>query len=303
VLYSGAPHWAKKIITELATSGIIEAYPDGNFMPDDLVTRGEFATWLCRAKGLSFEAVSSAMFKDVPAGHWRAPYIYAVTKQGYMGIKAPDTFGIDEPLSREDAAYSITKAVGLTQSFEASRAAIQEGYIIGVSNRIKMYDFTRNMTRAEAVNLISRIKEAKNKINLVYDWGRGYDASSVCSVNAAPAITAYSTPEAVYADGISSVTLFAKVQTADGLSNIVVVKANLKQIDGPSDAVMYDDASHGDAAAGDGIFSLSFPVNPNVSPGYKEFILTAANKWGLSASAKARLWVYAINNSVKEQAK
>ncbi|MEK7376949.1 MAG: S-layer homology domain-containing protein, partial [Candidatus Margulisiibacteriota bacterium] len=312
-LYSGRPHWAKKIITELATAGIIEAFPDGRFMPDDLVTRGEFATWLCRAKGLSLEAVSYGAYRDVPDGHWRAPYIYAVTKKGYIGAGPADTFGIDEPLSRVDAAYSITKAVGLLPSFDASQAAtieayinelksrtieaaIQKGYFVGVSNRFRMYDFSRDMTRAEAANSISRIEEAKNRVNFVYDWRNGYDNSSLCTVNSAPDVSAYATPEAAYADGKSTVTIFAK---AESLSEIVVVKANLKQIDGPADAVMYDDASRGDAAAGDGVFSLSFPINTNVPPGYKEFFVTVVNKWGLSASSKARLWVYADNNVPK----
>lgn len=311
---SGRPHWAKKIITELATAGIIEAFPDGRFMPDDLVTRGEFATWLCRAKGLSLEAVSGEALRDVPVSHWRAPYIYAMIKSGYIVPLTTDTFGIDEPLSRVDAAYSITKAVGLMPRFEASQAAtieaylnelksrtietaIQEGYFVGVSNRFKMYDFSRDMTRAEAANLIARIKEARNRVSFVYDWKRGFDASTFCQVNSAPVVSAASTPEAVYADGKSSVTLFAKVQTAGGLPDIVVVKANLRAVDGPSDAVMYDDASHGDGVAGDAVFSLSFPVAANVSPGYKEFLLTAVNKWGLSASAKTRLWVYAKNNA------
>ena len=315
-LYYGHPHWAKKIITDLATAGIIEAFPDGRFMPDDLVTRGEFATWLCRAKGILLEPVSSAKFRDVPAGHWRAPYIYAVTKKGYMGADSTDMFGIDEPLSRVDSAFAITKAVSLMSSFEAKQAAtieaylkvlkkrmletaVEEGYFIGVSNRFKIYDFSRDMTRAEAVNLIARIKEAKSRVNFVYDWGRGFDASSACPVNAALVLSAASTPEAVYSDGKSNVTVFAKVDTVDGLSDIVVVKVNLRQIDGPSDAVMYDDASHGDVLAGDAVFSLSFPINANTSPGYKEFLVTAVNKWGLSASSKARLWVYAKNNAPK----
>ena len=307
-LYAGRPHWAKRVISDLATAGIIEAFPDGSFMPDDLVTRGEFATWLCRAKALTFESYVP-VYADVPSVHWRAPYIYAASNKGYIEPLSKNVFGIDEPLSRIDAAYSITKAVGISVSIEANQAsaieshltevktkimdaAIDEGLIVGVSKRFKMYDFSRNITRAEAANLISRMSESKDRVAYVKDWAAGYGAASACRVNAAPQVRAYATPEAVYADGKSMVSLYAKVDASD----LVIVKADLKRVDGPSDAVMYDDASHGDAVSADKIYSIAFPVSPGVAPGYKEFFVTAVNKWGLSSSSKARLWVYAPNN-------
>ena len=35
-------HWATKEIVKAANIGLIEGYPDGNFMPDINITRGEF---------------------------------------------------------------------------------------------------------------------------------------------------------------------------------------------------------------------------------------------------------------------
>ena len=310
--YMGRPHWARKVISEMATAGMIEAFPDGNFMPDELVTRGEFATWLCRAKALPLGQLSYTLLPDVPPAHWRSPYIYAVLGKGYMEPLPDGLFGIDEPLSRSDAAYYLTRAVGIRTVLEHSQAAtieaylnlvkeknfeaaIQEGYIIGVSQREKIYDISRNMTRAEAVNMISRIKEARNRISFVYDWGKGFDERSLCAVNTAPVVLAKASPEAVYADGVTAVGLYAKIASERGTSEVVVVKADMRQLGGPADAVMYDDGTHGDAVAGDGIFSLTFPVKAEIPAGVKNIQVTAVNKWGLSSTSGARLRVFALN--------
>ncbi|GEM_PF-677210 len=311
-LYMGRPHWARKIVSEMATAGIIEAYPDGSFMPDEMVTRGEFATWLCRAKALPLGQFSYTLLADVPAAHWRAPYIYAVLGKGFMMPLPGGQFGIDEPLSRADAGYYLTRAVGIDAVLERSQAAtieaylgqvkkdyletaIKEGYIIGVSQRAKVYDIDRNMTRAEAANMISRIKEARNRIIFVYDWSKGFDEKTQCAVNVAPVVTARTSPEAVYADGVTTVGLYAKVVAEGGTFEVVVVKADMRPLGGPSDAVMYDDESHGDALSGDGIFSLAFPIRTEIPAGQKNIQVTAVNKWGLSSTAGARLRVFALN--------
>jgi len=311
-LYLGRLHWARKVVSEMATAGIVEAFPDGSFMPDELVTRGEFATWLCRAKGLPLGQFSYTLLPDVPPEHWRSPYIYAVLGKGYMDPLPGGLFGIDEPLSRSDAGYYLTKAVGIQPVLEKSQsdtieayldqvkkenlqAAIEEGYIIGISQRAKVYDIDRNMTRAEAANMISRIKEARNKISLVHDWSKGFDEKVLCEVNIAPAVTAKASPDAVYADGVTKVGLYAKVVSEVGTPEVVVVKADMRQLGGPADAVMYDDESHGDAAAGDGIFSLTFPVGTEIPAGAKIIQVAAVNKWGLSSSDTARLRVFALN--------
>jgi hypothetical protein len=62
-------------ITALAENGIFEGDENGNFRPDDSITRAEFSVVLCRAMGLEETAKTAEMinleyFVDVPNTHW-----------------------------------------------------------------------------------------------------------------------------------------------------------------------------------------------------------------------------------------
>lgn len=68
-------HWAQTYIESLATRDIIAGYPDGNYRPESLVTRAEFAAIINKAFSPSPER-SNSDFVDVPVNYW-----------GYEGIK------------------------------------------------------------------------------------------------------------------------------------------------------------------------------------------------------------------------
>ena len=42
-------HWAYNYITQLEKDGVVVGYPDGNYRPEQFVTRAEFATMVVKA--------------------------------------------------------------------------------------------------------------------------------------------------------------------------------------------------------------------------------------------------------------
>ena len=154
-LYDGKKHWARGQIVYLATLGIIEGEPDGNFYPGRAISRGEFATWVARAKKLPLPSLTEDVFFDVPKEHWRAPYIKAVVEAGLMVPFSKDIFGIDEPISRREAAEVAIKTEGLgivkkivplfkdvpkeEKGAEPIYTAWERGLVIGIS---RMFRFT-----------------------------------------------------------------------------------------------------------------------------------------------------------------
>ena len=52
-------HWATREIMKAANIGLIEGYPDGNFMPDINITRGEF--------------IKLVMSSSMPSARWASP--------------------------------------------------------------------------------------------------------------------------------------------------------------------------------------------------------------------------------------
>jgi len=67
----GQKHWAYKQIKELSDAGIIVGYPDGQFKPDEKITRAEFATMVIKTVDQEdFKVKFPTDFYDVPEDYW-----------------------------------------------------------------------------------------------------------------------------------------------------------------------------------------------------------------------------------------
>lgn len=81
-------HWAYQQIRELSDADIIVGYPDGNFKPDEKITRAEFATMVIKTVDQEdFEVKFPVDFYDVDENYWaydmiqRAAY-FDIVKSG-----------------------------------------------------------------------------------------------------------------------------------------------------------------------------------------------------------------------------
>lgn len=294
--YDGKKHWARGQIVYLSSLKIIEGYPDGNFYPANPVTRGEFATWLARVKKLPVPVLTGDVFFDVPKEHWRAPYVKAVVEAGYMPPYSKETFGIDDPISRSEAADLAVKTEGLgivskiiplfqdvpQEELVAAPiyAAKEKGLVIGVSAKMPIYDPDRAITRAEAATLISRFGSAQESIRYLSDFEKGYTNDKFCGLNVAPAIVAFTAaPREIVLNRTTSVKLRAEIASRESFSPISKVKVDLSAIGGVPDAEMFDDGTHGDETAGDRVYSLNISYGPKET-GEKIFRAVAVDRLG-----------------------
>lgn len=312
--YKGGIHWAEKYIIRAATLGIIEGYPDGSFLPDNNLTKAEFASWIAKAAGLAPVVVTKDLYFDLPKDHWRAPYIKAAIDSGLVQAVNDKYFGTEDPISRADAAETVLKANGFNKEPEPGRQfftdvpltdkknrsvsiAAEKGLVLGISKNPPVYDPERDLTRAEAAAMISRLSGVKEAFDEINDWGRGFDGSTICHVNAVPVIERLeSSPDAAVADGRTKVLITAHANDPDGISDITLAKIDLQQVGGPSDAVMYDDGTNGDLASRDAVYSISLPINPDVAPGKKLLTATITDKSGVQNEKELYLTVLSPNS-------
>ena len=64
-------HWAYNYITQLEKDGVVVGYPDGNYRPEQFVTRAEFATMVVKAlKQGNYQVSEVTNFSDVDSGFW-----------------------------------------------------------------------------------------------------------------------------------------------------------------------------------------------------------------------------------------
>jgi len=108
-----ASTWAQQAILQAKQLGLMAGDPDGNFRPQDKMTRQEFAAILSRLLELVDEensAPTTSTFADVPSTAWGLKYIEAVKAAGIMVGDGNGTFRPNALISREELAVTLVKA-------------------------------------------------------------------------------------------------------------------------------------------------------------------------------------------------
>ena len=162
--------WAIEAIADLAGKGVVSGMGDGNFKPNDAVTREQFVKMIVNAFEIK-DRDKEIAFSDVNVGDW----YYDVVKIAYgNGIirGQGDIFGVGEKLTREDLAvivYNTLNILGISRETEVKPEFIDSAEIsdyakesvdylknIGVLNGGGNNDFNpkNTTTRAEAAVVI-----------------------------------------------------------------------------------------------------------------------------------------------------
>ncbi|RXT07826.1 S-layer homology domain-containing protein [Ammoniphilus sp. CFH 90114] len=99
-----ADHAALAEIQEVIESGAVLLSEDGQFRPEEKVTRGEFMTWMYRydSKGIKPHRPNRGTYPDLSAEHPYFSTIEGITAAGVVMGYPDGTIGVDLPLSREE---------------------------------------------------------------------------------------------------------------------------------------------------------------------------------------------------------
>jgi len=108
-------YWAKAYIEALASQGIIAGFPDGNFKPNEPVTRAQFAAIINKAFKPS--ATRNAItFKDVKSNYWGYGAIQAASSSPFLTGYPDLTFKPEQQIQRVQAIVALANGLGLTAS-------------------------------------------------------------------------------------------------------------------------------------------------------------------------------------------
>jgi len=106
-------HWAKNWIEALASDGVTSGCGNGNYCPDEPVTRAQMAVFLLRAKyGAQYTPppVSGMVFQDVSINYWAAAWIEQFKNLGITSGCGNGNYCPDEPVTRAQMAIFLTRA-------------------------------------------------------------------------------------------------------------------------------------------------------------------------------------------------
>lgn len=160
-------HWAKTQIDRWSDYGVISG-SDGQFRPDDSITRGEMAVIIDRV--MKYQVKAENTFKDLGQAFYTDPILKANNAgvmSGSDGLVRPT-----DKITREEAAVLMCKAFNLeptevtNKKFSDSdkisawakgyvNALLNENYITGKGNND--FDPQGKITRGEAVTMINNI--------------------------------------------------------------------------------------------------------------------------------------------------
>ena len=102
--------WAGRAIEVGAAKGIINGKAAGQYDPQGLVTRAEFATLLVKTFGLE-DATLKEKFSDVKDGAWYQSYVAAAVKAGIVSGRTATTFDPNATITRAEMAAMAANAL------------------------------------------------------------------------------------------------------------------------------------------------------------------------------------------------
>ncbi len=115
-------HWASKAVYALKDKGIIAGKTATEFCPNDNITREEFVKLVAAMTGI--ELTSEALpFSDTDDSAWYAPYLGAAYKGGIVKGSNDGSFGVGNPITRQDIAVMLVRAA---ETVGADLAAVKE---------------------------------------------------------------------------------------------------------------------------------------------------------------------------------
>ena len=183
-------YWAVAPIEKLATKGLIEGYPSGAFMPDRALSRAELAALLVKSKGIEPPpSVSTNVFSDIAPSHWAARYVKEALNMGLVRGYPDGTYRPNNRITRAEGVAVMARFGELpmqaslnTPSYPDLTASywgtpfIESAKTAGMLDYIDGHNFEprRELTRAEAVSMLSKTQYAKASADTLTDWTVGF---------------------------------------------------------------------------------------------------------------------------------
>jgi len=106
----GGDEWFAEAVGALAVEGIVRGRDDGSFGPNDPITRAQMAAFLARTLGLQ-GGPASIPFEDVAPESWYYEPVAALYAAGLVSGTTPAEFSPEVPVSRQQAASLIVRAL------------------------------------------------------------------------------------------------------------------------------------------------------------------------------------------------
>ncbi len=164
-------HWAEEVISKFVENEIISGNSQGNVNPDVNILRSEFVKIINRF--FKYTEKADDNFNDVSSDKWYADEFLIAKKAGYITGDQNGNANPENPITRAEVCVILARILKLSEAenvlpqgeavpewaMNAVNSVFKAGYIKGYADgSLKVY---ANITRAEAISLISRCEAGK----------------------------------------------------------------------------------------------------------------------------------------------
>lgn len=119
-----AGHWADQAVKLMASRHVVVGMTAVNFVPENNVTRAEFAAMLLRALLIEPSAAGKS-FKDVDEGAWYAAVVKTAAAQGLVKGYDDGTFKPNQKITRQELAAMTSRALAMKGLAQVDQAEVE----------------------------------------------------------------------------------------------------------------------------------------------------------------------------------
>lgn len=129
-------------VNVLSALGVIDGYEDGTYRPDETITRAELAKIVVTALGVAdYASSTTSSYTDMKNAQWAIPYVEYATNLNLVNGYGDGRFGPSDPITYEQAATLIVRAIGFTDECNEMNGSwpaiyVQKATALGLFNDI-----------------------------------------------------------------------------------------------------------------------------------------------------------------------
>ena len=140
-----AEDWFNIPVSTMRNTGLLSGGPDGNFNPDELITRAEFTALVVRFAGLSDQRYYNPnRFSDI-WGHWAANVINIAAQNGWVNGPGDGTFRPNNTITRAEVAAILNQMLGRLP--ECAETDLHPDMTIWADSRREHYEYEIDLPR------------------------------------------------------------------------------------------------------------------------------------------------------------
>lgn len=114
--------------------GIMRGDSNGNFNPNQTVTRAEMATIICNMLGETEDLTVSDTFSDVPTTHWANKYISKASELGFVSGYGNGNFGPSDKVTYEQMITMVACTMNMKE-LAITAGGYPDGYVATASEQ------------------------------------------------------------------------------------------------------------------------------------------------------------------------